>query len=433
MTYTEKVMLSAGSRLKQISGRVVVGFSGGADSTVLLHVMTDFFGRENITAAHINHMLRGEEADADERFCREFAEKLGIDFVCRRIDVAAMSGGVAVEETARNARYGALESVAKETNSAYIALAHTASDNMETVIFNLCRGSGTAGMRGIPFSRPCGEAVVIRPLIDCTREEIEGFADENGLSFVTDRTNSDTHYTRNYIRHEIVPKIKELFPSAERAFTNMTDAVSVDYDFISSEAEKLLEKADNGKIPVPALRECHIALALRAVAMLSPVTLDFGHRKEILSLIQSGRAGKISVPEGKAAVCDGKYFFFSDGENGLRPEYEMALSAGLNFSDYGFCIAVGDNVGTPEGYEFVGKGYAPANAVLTARSRRASDRYRFWKMTRTLKKMISSFDENAKKYRPVICADGRPIWFPAFPSEDFPDGEKITIMYYKAK
>lgn len=433
MTYIDKVTESARKRLLGINGRIVVGFSGGADSSVLMTVMAALLGKENITAVHVNHMLRGEDADFDELFCRMFCEVRGIKFVCRRVDVAALSGGKAVEETARNARYDALLSVARETNSEYIALAHTASDNLETVIFNLCRGSGTAGMRGIPFSRPYGEVTVIRPLIDCTRAEIEGFAEEAVLTFVTDKTNSDTHYTRNYIRHEIVPKIKAIFPLAEKAVINMTDAVSLDYDFISSEAEKLLGKAENGKLPLSVLRESHPALILRVVSKLSPVTLDFVHQNEILEMITSGRAGKISVPEGKYAICDGEYFFFSEGEDDPRPEYEMTLSEGLNFSDYGFCIAVGDDVTAPEGQELIGTGYAPKNSVLTARSRRSSDKYRFWKMTRTLKKMIGDFDENAKKYRPVICADGKPIWLPGFPSEEISGGEKIKIRYYKAK
>ena len=165
MTYIDKVTESARERLSGINGRVVVGFSGGADSSVLMTVMAALLGKENITAVHVNHMLRGDDADFDELFCRMFCEVRGIKFVCRRVDVAALSGGKAVEETARNARYDALLSVARETNSEYIALAHTASDNLETVIFNLCRGSGTAGMRGIPFSRPCGEVTVIRPLM----------------------------------------------------------------------------------------------------------------------------------------------------------------------------------------------------------------------------------------------------------------------------
>ena len=152
MTYIDKVTESARERLSGISGRVVVGFSGGADSSVLMTVMAALLGKENITAVHVNHMLRGDDADFDELFCRMFCEVRGIKFVCRRVDVAALSGGKAVEETARNAGYDALLSVARETNSEYIALAHTASDNLETVIFNLCRGSGTAGMRGIPFA-----------------------------------------------------------------------------------------------------------------------------------------------------------------------------------------------------------------------------------------------------------------------------------------
>ncbi len=432
MRYTEKVISRASERLKAVEGKTVVGFSGGADSTVLVTVLIKLLGADRLTAVHVNHMLRGGDADADESFCREFAKAHGVEFVCRRIDVRAMCGDSAVEETARNARYEALSSEAERAGAKYIALAHTASDNTETVIFNLCRGSGTAGMRGIPFSRPCGKATIIRPLIDCTREDIEGFARENGLSFVTDKTNFDTHYTRNFIRANIVPELKKIFPQTEKAIGNMNFSAALDYDFITREAKKLLEKAEDGKMPVSVLADCHPALALRAISMLSPVTLDFEHQQKILAMINSRGSGKISVPEGKYAESDGKSFFFSDGENDIRPEYEMTLSEGLNFSRYGFCIAVGDGCVAPEGYVLVGEGCAPSKAKLTARSRRASDKYRFWRMTRTLKKMTGSLDAEAKKYRPVICADEKVIWLPGFPSEEIAGEEKIKIKYYKA-
>ncbi len=432
MNYTEKVISRASERLKAVEGKTVVGFSGGADSTVLFTVLIKLLGADRLTAVHINHMLRGDDADADESFCREFAKAHGVEFVCRRIDVRAMCGESAVEETARNARYEALSCEAERAGAKYIALAHTASDNTETVIFNLCRGSGTAGMRGIPFSRPCGKATIIRPLIDCTREDIEGFARENGLSFVTDKTNFDTHYTRNFIRANIVPELKKIFPQTEKAIGNMNFSAALDYDFITCEAKKLLEKAKDGKISVSFLAECHPALALRAVSLLSPVTLDFEHQQSILAMINSRGSGKISVPEGKYAESDGKSFFFSDGESDLRPEYEMTLSEGLNFSHYDFCIAVGDDCVAPEGYVLVGEGCAPSGAKLTARSRRASDKYRFWKMTRTLKKMMGGFDADAKKYRPVICADEKVIWLPGFPSEEITGEKKIKIKYYKA-
>lgn len=432
MNYTEKVIARAADRLKTIDGKTVVGFSGGADSTVLLTVLIKLLGADKLTAVHINHMLRGDDADSDENFCREFAQAHGVEFVCRRVDVRAMCGDSAVEETARNARYEVLSSEAESAGAKYIALAHTASDNTETVIFNLCRGSGTAGMRGIPFSRPCGKAMIIRPLIDCTREDIEGFVRENRLSFVTDKTNFDTHYTRNFIRANIVPELKKIFPQAEKAIGNMNFSATLDYDYITREAEKLLKKVKEGKMPISELADCHPALALRAISMLSPVTLDFEHQQNILAMIKSPRGGKLSVPEGKYAESDGSSFFFSDGEKEIRPEYEMVLSEGLNFSQYGFCIAVGnDNGSMPEGYELVGEGYAPPEVKLTARSRRASDKYRFWKMTRKLKKMTGGFDPDAKKYRPVICADEKVIWLPGFPSEDIAGEGKIKIKYYK--
>ena len=176
MSFTDTVLSKARIAIKKFSliesdSRVLVGFSGGADSTVLLSVLHELLG-EKVSAFHVNHMLRGSEADEDESFCREFCRKREIPFSCIRIDVASLCGGTGVEEAARNARYFALSEECRRVGASKIALAHTASDNIETVIFNLSRGASLSGMRGIPVKRAQEELEIIRPLILCTREEI---------------------------------------------------------------------------------------------------------------------------------------------------------------------------------------------------------------------------------------------------------------------
>lgn len=436
-TFSSSVEEKAAERTKNVSGRIVVGFSGGADSTVLMTVASKLFGSDNIVAVHVNHMLRGEDADSDERFCRDFCAARNIKFIARRVDVKAMCGGKAFEETARNVRYGIFDEIAKAKGAEYVALAHTQSDNLETVLFNLFRGSGLSGMRGIPYSRPCGNATVIRPLIDCTRDEILGYAKENALAFVTDKTNADTHYTRNFIRANIVPQIKTLFPQAEKAVGNMSDAAALDYDFISRCAfDFISENASGKKLPVKELRALHPALRRRVITALYGDALDSVHCAQADELISSGDDGKVVISGGVFAQIENGVFFFS-GESHAdpRPEFSISLKPGKNESPDGFLIIVGEGV-APEGYTLVGEADVPQKLAdkLTARSRRASDKYRFWKMTRTLKKLVASLPPRARKIRPVICDGDSVIWYPGFPPAEFPPfcERDLKIKYYES-
>ena len=183
------------------SHNVTVALSGGADSVSLLHILYELRDELGITlsAAHLNHMIRGDEALRDENFARQECEKLGIPFFCERADVPkyAKEHRVSTELAAREIRYEFLSNV----SDGLIATAHTASDNIETIIFNLARGTGLKGLCGIP---PVRENI-IRPLIFCTREEIEAYCSANRLSYVTDSTNLSDDYSRNKIRHTIVP------------------------------------------------------------------------------------------------------------------------------------------------------------------------------------------------------------------------------------
>lgn len=437
MKYTDIIFEKASARLKNIGGKILCGFSGGADSTVLLTVLIKIFGAENITAVHVNHMLRGADADADEEFCREFAEKHGVAFICRRVDIRALCGNTSVEETARNARYEIFAEAANTLGADFIALAHNASDNLETVLFNMCRGSGLSGMRGIPFSRPCGKSMIIRPLLDCTKSEILGFADENGLSFVTDKTNSDTHYTRNFIRANIVPSIKTLFPQAEKSVGFMCDSLSLDYDFLQRQAADFINaNISDGKIPQSALILLHSAVLRRVLSELCPVLLDFRHTEAAEELIRSGTDGKLSVSDGIFAICsNGVFFFGRSGEKPKRCEFSFPLSEGANASPLGFCVIVGESGDVPSGYALIGTAEIDSSALsgLTARSRRAGDRYHFWKMTRTIKKMVGSLTENAKKIRPVICDGERILWYPGFPAAECTGDEKTKLRYYESQ
>lgn len=436
MDYSSHLLGKASVRLKNVKGKIIAGFSGGADSTALLSVLIKLCGAENIIALHVNHMLRGADADADEEFCRGFCKARGVEFICKRIDVRSICGDSSVEETARNCRYDAFSEAAERHGADYIALAHTSSDNLETVLFNMCRGSGLSGMRGIPFSRPCGGALIIRPLIDCTRDEILGYDNENGLSFVTDKTNSDTHYTRNFIRAEIVPKIKRLFPESEKAVRNMCDSVSLDYDFIKTEARRFIsENTEGGKLPAGKLNAVHPAFTRHVLTELYGGTLESARIIEICSLINSGEDGKITVSGGRFATVRGGYFSFAEEPRAeKRPEFEMKLSRGCGVSPLGFCFCIGEG-SAPDGYKFIGEAEIPENMLgsLYARSRRTGDKYSFRGMTRIVKKLIFSLPENAKKIRPVVRCGDNVIWYPGFPAAktENGDGKMIKIKYYE--
>ncbi|HZK20854.1 MAG TPA: tRNA lysidine(34) synthetase TilS, partial [Oscillospiraceae bacterium] len=186
---------------------IVIGLSGGADSVSLLHLLIVLGDRFNISvaAAHLNHMLRGKEADGDERFVIELCKSLNVPLLTEKIDCerVAKQSKRGIEECARALRYELFERAAQKFGASKIATAHTANDNFETVLLNITRGSALKGIGGIPPVR----GNIIRPIIECTRDEVLQYCDENALSYVTDATNFCDDYSRNRIRNRVIPEL----------------------------------------------------------------------------------------------------------------------------------------------------------------------------------------------------------------------------------
>lgn len=189
--------------------RVIIGLSGGADSVSLLMILSELKKELNIElfAVHVHHGLRGKEADRDSAYAQELSENLGVPFVCVHADVAeyARVNGVSEEEAGRHLRYRILEEQRLIRHAAKIAVAHHADDQVETVLYNLFRGSGLKGIGGM---RPVRDSV-IRPLLSVTRKEILAYLEEKEISYCEDSTNSGTDYIRNRLRHEIIPAVRE--------------------------------------------------------------------------------------------------------------------------------------------------------------------------------------------------------------------------------
>lgn len=205
-------------------GRILVALSGGADSVCLLCALKELGA--DIHAFHLNHGIRGEEADSDELFCKSLCKNLDIPFLSEKADVPAFSKkqGMGLEEAARQVRYGALERIADKISARYIATAHNGDDNVETVIFNLVRGCSADGLCGIPAIR----GRIIRPLLNCSRSEIEEFLNERRISYVVDSTNSDESYTRNKIRRSVIPVLRSINPSLVTSVSRMSSSLQQD-------------------------------------------------------------------------------------------------------------------------------------------------------------------------------------------------------------
>lgn len=296
------------------SSDVTVAVSGGADSVCLLCALCELKKELGLTlsAFHLNHCLRGEESDRDEEFVKQLCEKLGVPLTSLRADVAkqAAERGESIELCARNIRY----ELYKKHSNGLVAVAHTMSDNLETVIYNTARGSGIKGLCGIPPVRD----IYIRPLIDCTREEVEAYLDSRGIDYVTDSTNLHDDYSRNFIRHNIVPALKKLNPSVEQTVKNAVENLREDAEFLDCTATKIyriVEKSDG--LDAELLLAQPPSVIKRVLGMYfydkSGLSADSMHIVRMYESLYSGK--KISLPHGLCGKSDTKRFrIYSDRE-----------------------------------------------------------------------------------------------------------------------
>ncbi|MBE7048728.1 MAG: tRNA lysidine(34) synthetase TilS [Ruminococcaceae bacterium] len=219
--------------------RVLVALSGGADSVCLLHVLKRLSETVGflLGAAHLNHGLRGDEADEDEAFAASLCQQLDVPFFSCRCDVRALADQlkVGVEEAGRHARYDFFDALCQQKGFDKIATAHHAGDNVETVLMRLMRGTGPIGLAGIPYRN--GKA--IRPFLDVTRAEIEAYLSSKNLSFRIDDSNYSNVYTRNRIRHRLIPMIQEEFnPNFQKNFQKQIELYSACAAYIEQEVEQ---------------------------------------------------------------------------------------------------------------------------------------------------------------------------------------------------
>lgn len=234
-----------------IDRAVIVAVSGGADSVALLAALVALrrqeAGKGRIVAAHFNHQLRGAESDGDAEFVRSLAKKLGVEVVVGQAaaDLAAEKRRRGLEGSARDARYDFLRQAARSEGARYVAVAHTADDQAETILHHILRGTGLAGLRGMPRARPLAEGVsLIRPLLSIARSELRDYLAAIGQDFRTDSSNADLDRTRNRIRHELLPSLARDFnPEIHSALIRLARLGGEAYEVVENLAAELAARA----------------------------------------------------------------------------------------------------------------------------------------------------------------------------------------------
>ena len=394
-------VLKAVSQLNLISkgDTVTVALSGGADSVALLHLLNSLKEELgiNVNAAHLNHLIRGEEAMRDETFVKLFCESLGIKLFCERIDVPkyADENHLSLELAARQVRYEFLNRVA----IGKIATAHTATDNLETMIFNLARGTSLKGLCGIPAVRDN----IIRPLIFATRLDVETYCEQNNLDFVTDSTNLSDDYSRNKIRHNIIPVLRELNQSVEQTVLRTSLSLREYNDYLDKQINNILfsNLSDDG-LNIDFMLYTDIAIIKSVIRCyfnncFPDILLENNHINECYKICVLGK-GKVNLPSNIFAIVKNGFLTFEN-----KQKSEKQFSVKVNTTQKINSLLINDLIDCDK---IVGE--------ITIRTRKEGDSLRQLNRgcTKSLKKLFNEYkiDLQERNNLPVISDQKGVIW-----------------------
>ena len=407
--------------MNDIFDGAIIGFSGGADSSAILHYLSK--KTKNLLAVHINHMIRGEEALRDEFFCKNMCKKYGVKFLSFRVDIPLLAEErkQGLEETAREERYRIFNKIISQ-NGDYkcIVTAHNANDNAETVIFNLSRGSGSRGIAGI---KPVINNIV-RPLIFCSKEEILEYCKENSISYVNDSTNMDTDYTRNYIRHEIIPMLEKINPSFIDSCLRMGELLRDDDKYIQSVCDKIIEE---NRIKTRINTELFVSqerpVASRLLMYLSKEALDRKAIDACLRLAKHGKVGQyVNLPNKLSFKKERGYVKFVETENLAKAKYNMALKEGLNYIEQAkTAISLNsDLIPDASKYELVDAVKLKSEGKLLVRNKKDGDKMIQGKMTKKLKTIFCDkhIPSHHRDKIPLICDEKGILYIPTIAVRD---------------
>ncbi len=289
--------------------KILVGLSGGPDSVCMLNLLCSIRDEEKIevAAAHINHMLRGEEADKDEEYSKRLCESLGVRFFSKRIDINkyALETGKSSELAGREARYDFFDEIINKINFNKIATAHNANDQAETILMRIMRGTGLEGLGGIPVER---EGKYIRPILFMKREEVEQYCKENNLNPHIDATNLERIYSRNKVRLDILPYMKNNFnPNIVETINRMALLLQDDNEFIEGEVNKAYKdncfERENSIFISKNLFNIHSAIVTRVIRKAlfainkSNYDMEMKNIEDIIELSNLGTNKRVDLPK----------------------------------------------------------------------------------------------------------------------------------------
>lgn len=412
LTMNAAAAMRMNTDLLPAEGVILCAVSGGADSMYLLCRLLE--RGYPVHAAHYNHGIRGEEADRDEAFVREFCRERGIPFSSERGDVpgCAAACGLSVEETARTMRYDFLERTAGRIGAAAIATAHNAGDNAETVLLNLMRGSGLRGLCGIPPVR----GLVRRPMLDVTRQQVEDYLREHDIPYMEDSTNREDIYTRNRLRHEVMPVLRSLNPSLEETVGRTAALLRRDEECLSALAKEFIATHGQGnRVPLKPLEALPLSVRSRVVRAMAGRELSARQTEAILSLSRSGEVTDVS---GLRVGRTREFLVFGAEDKPPVPERVLREGEWIGLPEAGLSLRLR---GEWQTFPFV---HSPFNTFsfpyekicgsITVGSRREGERFRpaGRGCSKTLKQLFMENDIPAwERDRVPVLRDGEGILF----------------------